>query len=303
MNLQPSDESARRSFVGVIYGASAFIIWGLSPIYWKAMGSVPPLEIVLHRVIWSFFFLMLLIAFRKRWTEALAVFKNLRILTTLILTSILVSINWLVYIWAVNSDYLLQASLGYYINPLVNVLLGTLFLRERLRPFQLLAVILAGSGVGYLTIFYGQFPWISLILAFSFGFYGLIRKITPAGALVGLTIETLLLTFPSVVYLVYLDRLGTGTFLNTGIGIDFLLAGTSVITALPLLFFNLGARLIRLTTLGFLQYIAPSCMFLMAVFLFGEPFARTQLISFILIWTALGIYSTDSVIYYRKAGV
>jgi chloramphenicol-sensitive protein RarD len=185
----------------------------------------------------------------------------------------------------------------------VNVLLGTLFLKERLRPYQLLAVMLAGSGVGYLTIFCGQFPWIALTLAFSFGFYGLIRKVTPAGALVGLTIETLLLTVPSVIYLIYLDRLGTGTFLSARIEIDLLLAGTSVITALPLLFFNLGARMIRLSTIGFLQYITPSCMFLLAVFLFGEPFAKAQLISFILIWTALGIYSTDSVLFYRKGGV
>jgi chloramphenicol-sensitive protein RarD len=303
MSQAPPDESARYSFFGVIYGASAFIIWGLSPIYWKALGSVPSLEIVLHRVIWSFFFLMILIALRKRWVETLAVFKNIRTLTTLVLTSMLVSCNWLVYIWAVNSNYLLQASLGYYINPLVNVLLGTLFLEERLRPYQLLAVMLAASGVGYLTIFYGQFPWIALALAFSFGFYGLIRKVTPAGALVGLTIETLLLMAPSLIYLVYLDRIGSGTFLSGRIEIDFLLAGTSVITALPLLFFNLGARMIRLSTVGFLQYITPSCMFLMAVFLFGEPFAKAQLISFILIWTALAIYTTDSVIFYRKAGV
>ena len=303
MNPSTSPKSARNTFFGLIYGALAFIIWGVSPLYWKALGGVPALEIVLHRIVWSFLFLMILILFRKRWAETLTTLGHFKTLAILVVTAMLVSCNWLVYIWAVNNNYLLQASLGYYINPLVNVLLGTLFLKERLRPYQLVAVSLAGLGVANLTVFYGQFPWIALTLAFSFGFYGLIRKVIPTGSLVGLTIETWILTIPAGIYLIHLNRLGSGAFLTQTIQTDFLLAGASIITAMPLLFFNMGARRIRLSTVGFLQYIAPSCMFLMAVFLFGEPFTPAQLISFILIWSALGIYSTDSVVYYRHAGI
>ena len=291
-----------KEFSGLIYSAAAFLIWGISPIYWKSLKIVPAFEIILHRVIWSFLFLILLIMVRNRWHEFLDVLKNRKTLAIMTGTSLLVSCNWLVYIWAVNNDFLLQASLGYYINPLVNVLLGFVFLKERLRPYQLLAVLLAGCGVLVLTIFYGQFPWIALILAGSFGFYGLIRKVSPVGSLVGLTIETLLLTIPSVVWLIYLEGIGAGAFWHGGVQITALLMGASVVTALPLLLFNLGARRITMATLGFMQYIAPSCMFAMAVFLFNEPFIKVQFISFLMIWTALGIYSFDSVVTYRRKG-
>ncbi len=221
----------------------------------------------------------------------------------LVLTSLFVSCNWLVYIWAINNGFLLQASLGYYINPLVNVLLGTLFLRERLRSFQVLAVLLAGAGVLYLTIAYGRFPWIACILGLTFGLYGLIRKVIAVGSLVGLTIETFLLTAPALGYLTYLDMNGSAAFFKVSLQIDLLLSGTSVVTALPLLLFAMSARRVRLTTLGFLQYIAPSCMLAMAVFVFLEPFKAEQLISFVLIWAALAVYSTDSVVHYHKSGM
>jgi chloramphenicol-sensitive protein RarD len=295
-----SEQTPAKPLAGLFYSASAFLIWGISPIYWKALKSVPAVEIILHRVVWSFFFLMLLIVFSNRRHEFFTFIKTKKTLATMTLTALLVSCNWLIYIWAVNHDFLLQASLGYYINPLVNVLLGVVFLKERLRRYQLIAVMLAGAGVLYLTIFYGQFPWIALSLAASFGLYGLIRKMSPVGSLVGLTIETLILTIPSVICLIYLDNTGSGSFLNGRIQITLLLMGTSIITALPLLFFNLGAKRITLASLGFMQYIAPSCMFAMAVFIFHEPFIKAQLISFVMIWTALGIYSTDSVVYYRK---
>ena len=216
-------------------------------------------------------------------------------------TSLFVSCNWLVYIWAINNGFLLQASLGYYINPLVNVLLGTLFLKERLRPFQGLAVLFAGAGVLYLTLIYGQFPWIACILAFTFGLYGLIRKVIAVGSLVGLAMETFLLTAPSLGYLIYLNTNGSAAFFNVSLQIDLLLMGTSVVTALPLLLFAMSARRVQLTTLGFLQYIAPSCMFVMAVFIYLEPFRTEQLISFVLIWTALAVYSMDSVAHYRRS--
>lgn len=297
------DKTTPRSISGAIFGAAAFLIWGISPLYWKTLTAVPALEIVAHRVVWSFLLLMPLILFRKRWKEFLSTLTDWRSMAILAVTSLFVSCNWLVYIWAINNGFLLQASLGYYINPLVNVLLGTLFLRERLRSLQGLAVLLAGSGVIYLTIVYGQFPWIACILAFTFGLYGLIRKVIAVGSLVGLTMETFLLTAPALGYLIYLDMNGSAAFVKVSLQIDLLLTGTSVMTALPLLLFAMSARRVRLTTLGFLQYIAPSCMFVMAVFVYLEPFRTEQLTSFVLIWTALAVYSIDSVVHYRRFGM
>ena len=285
---------------GLFYSASAFLIWGISPLYWKALKAVPAFEIILHRVVWSFLFLLLLLAFRHRWPEFLQGIRSKKTMTTMSVTALLVSCNWLVYIWAVNQGHLLQASLGYYINPLVNVMLGYIFLKERLRCFQSIAVLLAVVGVLYLTIVYGQFPWIALTLAGSFGSYGLIRKMSPVGSMAGLAIETMLLSIPSVFLLGYLGVNGSGFFLNSSAVIDLLLVGTAVLTATPLLLFNLGAKRIKLATLGFMQYIAPSCMFIMAVFIFHEPFMKAQLVSFVVIWTALALYSTDSVLFYRK---
>jgi chloramphenicol-sensitive protein RarD len=284
---------------GVVYAASAFLIWGISPIYWKALRAVPALEIILHRMVWSFFFLVPLIIIMRRWQEFIDVFKNYRTLLILLVTALIVGGNWLLYIWAVNNDYLLQASLGYYINPLVNVVLGMVFLKERLRRPQILSVLLAFAAVLYLTISYGEFPWIALMLALSFGLYGLIRKVAPVGALVGLAVETLLLSVPALIYLYYLDSRGAGTIFRVSLKLSLLLMGCALVTAIPLLFFTLGARRLYLSTLGLLQYIAPSCMFILAVFLFREPFSSVQVVTFILIWTALAIYSSDSVRYYR----
>ena len=285
---------------GAIYAVSAFLIWGISPIYWKALRSVPALEIILHRIVWSFFLLVPLIIVMRRWWEFIAVLQNLRTVLILLFTALIVSGNWLLYIWAVNNDHLLQASLGYYINPLVNVVLGMAFLKERLRAPQILAVGLAAAGVLYLTLYYGEFPWIALALAVSFGLYGLIRKVAPVGSLVGLTVETLLLSIPALAYLFYLDGLGQSSIFRVSLKLDLMLMGCAVVTAFPLLFFTLGARRLYLSTMGLLQYIAPSCMFILAVFLFREPFASAQVVTFILIWTALAIYSADSVRYYRN---
>jgi chloramphenicol-sensitive protein RarD len=284
---------------GVVYAASAFLIWGISPIYWKALRAVPAFEIILHRMVWSFFFLVPLILVMRRWKDFIDALKNYRTLLILLFTALIVGANWLLYIWAVNNNNLLQASLGYYINPLVNVVLGMVFLKERLRPPQILAVLLASSGVLYLTIYYGEFPWIALALALSFGLYGLIRKIAPVGALVGLTVETLLLSIPALVHLFYLDSQGVGNIFRVSLKLDLLLMGCALVTATPLLFFTLGARRLYLSTVGLLQYIAPSCMFLLAVFLFREPLVKAQVVTFIFIWTALAIYSTDSFRYYK----
>jgi chloramphenicol-sensitive protein RarD len=279
----------------------AFFIWGVSPVYWKAMQQVPALEIVTHRVVWSFLFLLGLTLFQRRWDEFLNALKTPGTLLTLGLTTLLVSGNWLLYIWAVNSGYMLQASLGYYINPLVNVVLGLLFLKERLSRPQALAVLIACAAVIWRTVSVGELPWIALILAFTFGLYGLIRKVAPVSSLVGLTVETLLLTGPAVGYLAFLESQGAGALFHGGRALDALLIGTGVFTALPLLFFNLGARRINLSTVGLMQYIAPSGMFLLAVLVYGEPFTAAQAWSFILIWTALAIYSVDSFRTYRHS--
>jgi chloramphenicol-sensitive protein RarD len=295
-----SETPTPESLLGVIYAGAAFLIWGLAAVYWKELKSVPSLEIIAHRVAWSFFFLLPLIIFQRQWAEFVAILQNLKILLILLTSAILVAANWLLYVWAVNNDHLLQASLGYYINPLVNVVLGMFFLRERLRPPQILAVLLATTGVIYLTIQYGSFPWIAITLAMSFGLYGLIRKVAPVSPLVGLAVETLLISLPAIGYLFYLDSQGTGSIFRISLNLDLLLMGCAPLTAIPLLFFTAGAKRLYLSTLGLMQYIGPSGMFLLAVFYYLEPFSTAQVWTFIMIWTALVVYSTDSVIYYRR---
>jgi chloramphenicol-sensitive protein RarD len=295
-----SETPTPESLLGVIYAGAAFLIWGLAAVYWKELKSVPSLEIIAHRVAWSFFFLLPLIIFQRQWAEFVAILQNLKILLILLTSAILVAANWLLYVWAVNNDHLLQASLGYYINPLVNVVLGMFFLRERLRPPQILAVLLATTGVIYLTIQYGSFPWIAITLAMSFGLYGLIRKVAPVSPLVGLAVETLLISLPAIGYLFYLDSQGTGSIFRVSLNLDLLLMGCAPLTAIPLLFFTAGAKRLYLSTLGLMQYIGPSGMFLLAVFYYLEPFSTAQVWTFIMIWTALVVYSTDSVIYYRR---
>jgi chloramphenicol-sensitive protein RarD len=249
--------------------------------------------------VWAFLFLAVLTIAQKRWVEVLRVLKTPRIMGVLFVTAILVCINWLVYVWAVNAGYLLQASLGYFINPLVNVLLGMIFLRERLSRNQTVAVVIAGLAVIYRTVAIGQFPWVAMTLGLGFGFYGLIRKIAPVTSLVGLTVETLWLVPCSAGYLIFLDLQGQGALLRTTVAMDALLIGTGVVTAVPLLFFNLGARRINLSSVGLMQFIAPTCMFLLAVADYGEPFSVDQLGTFALIWAALAIYSIDSFHQFR----
>jgi chloramphenicol-sensitive protein RarD len=300
MPRQTQATDASDSPQGIALAASAFLIWGLSPVYWKALSSVPAFEILMHRMIWSFVFLAPLVLLQGHLKDLIGALTSGRTLLILLLTTLIVSINWFLYIWAINSDHILQASLGYYITPLVNVLLGVVFLKERLRRLQFVAVGLAAAGVTYLTLSYGQFPWVALALAFSFGFYGLIRKVASVGPLVGLTVETLLLSIPATAYLLYLDHAGRGAFLHDGTTISLMLMGAALMTGLPLLLFTMGAKLLRLATVGFLQYTAPSCTFLLAVFVYHEPLVPAQLFTFGLIWTALAIYSYDSVIYHRR---
>ena len=214
-------------------------------------------------------------------------------------TAVILAGNWLVFVWAINHGHVLQSSLGYYINPLISVLLGTVILRERLRRAQIIAVLMATAGVLQLTVQYGAFPWIAVTLAVSFGFYGLIRKIAPVGALVGLSVETMLLSVPALVYLISRYVSGGGAFLRTNAETDLFLMATALVTALPLLLFTLGTKRLHLSTIGFMQYIIPTLFFLFALFLFHEPISRAQIYTFVIIWLALFIYSADSAVHYR----
>ena len=285
--------------IGAFCGASAFLIWGLSPVYWKSLHSVPAMEILFHRTIWSFFFLAAVLLMTKRWGRFLTALKTPKIRWCLAASTFIVALNWYLFIWAINSGRVLQTSLGYYINPLINVLLGTIVLKERLRRLQVAAVCLAAAAVIYLTVDFGRFPWLAVILGFSFSVYALIRKMAPVEALEGLGVETLLLSGPALIFIARAEAAGTGHFVSGPLSIRLLLAGTALVTAVPLLMFNIGARRLHLSTLGFLQYIAPSCTFILGAFVYHEPLSYQQIITFVLIWMALAIYSYDSLRYFK----
>jgi chloramphenicol-sensitive protein RarD len=263
------------------------------------MQSLPALEIIVHRTVWSFVFGLALVLAGGQWHAFIGVFRKPRLLLVLLGSALLISCNWLIYVWAVNRGRMVEASLGYYITPLVNVLLGMLFLKERLRPPQRVAVLLAAAGVTFLTVSHGVFPWISLALAGSFGLYGLIRKVASVSALIGLTVETLLIGGPALLYLVHLDRIGQSAFRHQGPAMDLLLIGSGVLTGLPLLLFTLGARRITMATLGFIQYLGPSCILLLGVLVYNEPFSKNQIVTFAMIWSALALYSWDAVRFFR----
>jgi len=287
---------------GVLYAVGAYGLWGVFPIYFKVVRHVPALEVLAHRIIWSLALLLVLIAARHDWPALRAALRQRRTFITLLATTLLIAANWLLFIWAVAHDYVLQASLGYFINPLVNVLLGFVFLRERLRRWQTVAVILAASGVGYMTVAGGCFPGMALFLAGSFGFYGLLRKVANVEALIGLTIETGLLTPPALAFLSYRMVVGQAVF-GSRLDMSLILLLAGVITATPLLWFSQAARRLRLATLGFIQYLSPTGHFVLAVVAFGEPFTSAHLVTFGCIWVALAIYTIDTARAARPSAV
>lgn len=286
---------------GLWYAAGAYVLWGVLPLYWKMLPQVPALEILAHRMLWSLVFVLLLTALRHEWRALRAALRNRRTLLLSALSALLLSINWWLYIWAVNAGFVVETSLGYFINPLVNVVLGVVVLRERLRPWQTLALTLAVAGVAWLTFSYGALPWIALTLALSFGLYGLLRKTAPLESLQGLTLETLVLSPAALLYLVWLEGQGRGAFAHDGLGTTLLLIGAGVVTAVPLLLFAAGARRITMISLGILQYIAPTLQFLIGVLIYHEPLPRTRLLGFVLIWTALAIYTLDGALRAGRA--
>jgi chloramphenicol-sensitive protein RarD len=300
--LKPSagkpQHSAER--VGIAAALGAYILWGLAPIYFKQLQSVAAMELIAHRIIWGIPLLAGFLWLRDRAAFLPRMRLPLRTIGILLISGLLVAFNWLIFVWAVINDQILATSLGYFIGPLVNFFLGFLFLKERLTPLQTGGVLIAASGTVYLGWFLGTPPWISLALAFSFGTYGLIRKMLDVGPMVGLLWETLLLALPAVAYLSWSSSEGTLSFSQGALKIDVLLMLAGLVTVLPLVWFNVAARALRLSTVGFFQYIAPSLTFLLSVFVYGEAFTQGHAVAFSCIWFALGLISIENLIRSRR---
>lgn len=288
---------------GVLFAALSFFCWGLFPLYFHAIGEVPPMEILAHRMLWSLLFLAIVLAVRRQWKWLPEVLARPKVVGAFIASALLLSTNWLIYIWSVNNGHVLDASLGYFINPLVNVLLGLLVLKEKLRRGQWLAVGIATAGVAWLTWQAGQLPWIALLLAASFGAYGLLRKTAALAALEGLSFETMLLFPIAAGYVGWLTLNGSNTFINTpSDSTRLLLIAAGPITAIPLLLFAAGARRIPLSVLGMLQYLSPTMQMLLGLWVFHEAFSAARLIGFIVIWSALAIYVAEGLWTSRTSG-
>lgn len=285
----------QRSTPGVLAAASAFLCWGLLPVYWKALSGVPALEIICHRIVWSLActgILLIILGGLGPLRSALSTRRNVLLLAC---SSSLIGVNWFLYVWAVNAGHVLEASLGYYLNPIVNVMLGMAVFSDRLNRTQTVAVCLAAAGVAVQVLAQGRLPWIALALAITFGLYGMVRKLMSVDSLPGLFAETLILSVPAGAYLLYVAAQGSGGFGHLGLASDLLLAGAGAVTTVPLLAFAFGARRITMTTLGVLQYIGPTGMFLLGVLVYGEPFGISQSATFVLIWLGVALYTTNGV--------
>jgi len=279
--------------LGMLFAASAYVLWGLFPLYFRALQQVAPLEILFHRIAWALLFLVIVLTVRRQWGWVPKVARQPKVLLGFAASSVLLSVNWFIYIWSVNNGHVIDSSLGYFMNPLVNVLLGFLFLHERMRVLQWAAIAVAAAGVLWMTWTAGHPPWIGLALAFSFGSYGLLRKTAALGALEGLSLETILLFPFALAYLGWLAYQGQNAFVQSALPAKCLIAAAGPITAVPLLLFAAGARRIPMSTLGLLQYIAPSLQLMLGVWLYGEPFGP-RAPGFFAIWAALALYSLES---------
>lgn len=285
---------------GFLFALSAYLLWGFLPLYMKAVAHIPPLEIVAHRIIWSVPVAGIVLLALGRTADIAAAFRSPRTLAMAALTAGIITVNWGVYVWAIAVDRTVETALGYYINPLVTVLLGAVLLGEKLDRRQMIAVGLAVLAVAVLTIEAGGLPWVSLVLAFSFAAYGYLRKTLPVGPSQGFFLEVLILSGPCLAYVAWLGATGQGHFLDSGSNVALLLfAGPA--TAVPLILYAFGAKLLRISTIGIMQYIAPTMIALIAVFVFGEPFGTARMVAFALIWLALALYSW-SMLFGRKAG-
>lgn len=286
---------------GIWYGFFAYFLWGLFPIYWKLLSDVAPSEILVNRIIWSLVFLVGIAILKRNWRWVSDLIRKPKKVIWMAVAAVLLGVNWFIYIWGVNNGFIVETSLGYFINPLVNVFFGVVFLREHLRPGQWLAVLIAALGVIYLTISNGALPWIALSLALSFGLYGLIKKKGSLGSTESLTVEMSVLFIPALIFQLLLINRNTSAWQTNDWTTYLLLMMGGPVTAIPLLFFGSAARQVPLSTLGVLQYIAPTMQFLIGVFFFGEPFTQTRLIGFVIIWIALLIFTFDNM-RHRYAG-
>jgi chloramphenicol-sensitive protein RarD len=294
------NQPATNQKLGVTAALGTFSLWGLAPIYFKWIAAAPPLEIIVHRILWSIPCLVIFLLLRDGpgfWKRLILPRKKL---ATLLLSGSLIMVNWLVFVWAINNDRILATSLGYFINPLLSVLLGYVFLQERLTRIQSLAVGLAACGTLFLTWYLGVAPWISLFLALSFGLYGLVRKKLGVGPMVGLLWETLLMFIPAVLYLLWISSHGGLVFGTTTLKLDLLLVAAGIVTVLPLVWFNVAALNLSLSTVGFFQYLAPTITFLLAVFVYGESFTIGHAVAFGCIWLALLMVTVESIFRGRR---
>jgi chloramphenicol-sensitive protein RarD len=285
----PAPDSPR----GVWYAIAAYVIWGMFPLYWRQLQEVPSLQVIAHRIVWSWVAVVVVaLAVRaySAWPSLLA-----RVVAQYTVAGLLIGVNWFLYVWGVNAGLVVQTSLGYFMTPLVNVLMGVIIMRERLRMTQWVAVGIAAVGVAYLTFTYGQLPLLALGLALTFGSYGLLKKRAPLPALQGLALETTSVLLPAIIYLLVVDRQGVGAFLRSGARVDTLLMLGGAVTLVPLLLFGAAVQRVRLSVIGITQYIAPTIQFLLGVFVMREPFNRTQLVGFVIVWIALAIYVVDGV--------
>lgn len=288
---------------GIWYAIGAYAFWGLFPIYWKWLHQVGALEVISHRIIWSCVILIIVIVALRQWNAFRQAALKPRILKIYAVAGVLLTINWLVYVWAVNAGFVVESSLGYYINPLVSVVLGVVFLHERLRSWQWLALAIATIGVLYLTIVYGSLPWIALALALSFGTYGLVKKTAPLGSLYGLALETSIVFIPALAFLLFVEATSQGAFLHDGIVPDLLMMGAGVVTTIPLLLFASATQRIPLSLIGILQYVSPTEQFLLGVLVYGEPFTPVQFIGFAMVWIALIIFGVEGFLNHRAQPV
>jgi chloramphenicol-sensitive protein RarD len=292
---------------GLIYTAGSYFLWGILPLYWKMIENVSAEEILAHRIFWSFLFMIGLLSFNKQWNNTFVASKRIiqkpLLLLSLVLSSLLISINWFIYIWSVNNEHMIEASLGYYINPLISVLLGMIFFKEKLNLWQKLSFIIASLGVLIMTIYYGQFPWIAFTLALSFGLYGLTKKMTKFSSSIGLTFETMVVTPIAAYYLFILASSGESEFFAFNVTTNLLLVGAGVATAIPLLLFASGAQRIPLFMVGVLQYIAPTITLIIGIVFYNEPFTKIEVITFTFIWSALLLFTLSNSKYLRKIKV
>lgn len=285
---------------GVWYALGAYVIWGLLTIFWKSLQHVPALQLICHRIVWSCVLLTAYVIGSGQATALFASAKTFHVLRIYSAAAVLITANWLIFVWGVNAGYVVETSLGYFINPLVSVLIGVLFLHERLRRGQWIAVALAATGVLVLGLAYGAIPWIALALAFSFAFYGVIKKHASLNSIQGLTLETMIVFLPALGYLLYAESQHTGALLHADMGTNVMLVATGIITIVPLLMFASAARRISLTLIGILQYIAPTIQFLVGVLLYHETVTLHQYVGFSLVWMALFIFALDGLVAHRR---